>query len=108
MSSKPFGCAAVALLLAVATPSAAHAQQRDSSRMYGMVNEMMEQQMGMMGQMMAQMLEMTFTVLARPETADRAAAFTRNYFDALVKKGFTRDEAFRLVLAHGIPLPASK
>ncbi|HMC54578.1 MAG TPA: hypothetical protein VKH19_05360 [Gemmatimonadaceae bacterium] len=109
MSSKPFGYAAFVILLA-AMPCIA--QQRDSTKVYpgvtGVVTDVMEQQMGMMGKMMTLMLESAFTVLAQPETADRAAMFTKNYFDALMKKGFTRDEAFRLVLAHGIPIPAAK
>ena len=57
----------------------------------------------MMGQMMQVMLQSTLRALAMPEAAEQLATFTRNYFDALVAKGFTREEALRIVMAHGIP-----
>jgi hypothetical protein len=57
----------------------------------------------MIGQMMQAMLRSTLAALTEPEVADQMATFSRNYFDALVAKGFTRDEALRIVLAHGIP-----
>ena len=41
-------------------------------------------------------------VLTQPEVAERIAAFTRSYYDALVAKGFSADEALRIVLAHGV------
>jgi type II secretory pathway component GspD/PulD (secretin) len=42
--------------------------------------------------------------MARPETAARFARYDRNYYDALIKEGFTADEAFRLVESHRAPL----
>lgn len=50
-----------------------------------------------MGNMMEQMMAGMIDLLARPETADKLASFTRNYYDALVKKGFTKEEALRIV-----------
>ena len=57
----------------------------------------------MIGQMMQAMLRSTLAALSEPEVAEQMATFTRNYYDALVAKGFSRDEALRIVLAHGIP-----
>ncbi|WP_214291259.1 hypothetical protein, partial [Escherichia coli] len=57
----------------------------------------------MMGQWMTGMMQSMLAALARPETVDRLATFTRSYYEALVAKGFTREEALRLVAAHGIP-----
>lgn len=57
----------------------------------------------MIGQMMQAMLRSTLAALADPQVTEQMATFTRNYFDALVAKGFTREEALRIVLAHGIP-----
>lgn len=55
-------------------------------------------QMGpVMGSMMEQMMAGVIDLMARPETAGKLAAFTWNYYEALVKKGFTKEEALRIV-----------
>lgn len=68
----------------------------------------MLQQMGpMMAQMAALTLEGTFTALAKRENAERLADFTKNYYDALIKRGFTKEQALQIVMAVGIPRSAS-
>jgi|JI9StandDraft_2_1071091.scaffolds.fasta_scaffold56704_1 hypothetical protein len=42
--------------------------------------------------------------LAKPETAKKLATFQKNYYDALVAQGFTKEQAFELVLRFGNPL----
>ncbi len=42
--------------------------------------------------------------LAQKSTTDKLATFQKNYFDALVLKGFNREEAFQLVRDMGNPL----
>lgn len=43
---------------------------------------------------------------ARPEIAQKVAKSKKLLYDALIAEGFTKDEAFRLVLAdQGIPIP---
>jgi hypothetical protein len=42
--------------------------------------------------------------LARPETAEKLATFQKNHYDALVKRGFSADQAFQLVREMGNPL----
>lgn len=74
-------------------------------------NAMMQQQMlamtPMFGQMMEAMTSATFNVLANPETAEKLATFTKNYYDALVAKGFTKEEAMQIAMAVGMPsMPA--
>ncbi|HYD54516.1 MAG TPA: hypothetical protein VEA99_17920 [Gemmatimonadaceae bacterium] len=59
----------------------------------------------MMGEWMTSMMQPMLVALARPETVDRLATFTRGYHEALVAKDFTREEALRIVAAHGIPRP---
>ena len=49
---------------------------------------------------MQAMIEAALAVLARKETADQMATFSKNYLDALVAKGFSHEEALRLVAAH--------
>ena len=34
---------------------------------------------------------------------DRLAAFTRHYYEALIRQGFTKDEALQIVAGLGIP-----
>jgi hypothetical protein len=41
----------------------------------------------------------------RPETAARVAAFKRNLYEALLKKGFTGDQAMQITIATPLPSP---
>ena len=63
----------------------------------------MQQMMGAMGQMTQNMMESTMAVLEKPETARRLAAFTKNYYDALVVRGFDKDDALKIVMSVGVP-----
>jgi hypothetical protein len=55
------------------------------------------------GQMAEQMLQGTFAALARPETTEQLAAFSKRYYDALIEQGFEPDQALRIVVGFGIP-----
>jgi len=57
----------------------------------------------MMGQMMEAMMEGMLKVMEKPENAERLATFTRNYYDALIRKGFTKEQALQIVIASGMP-----
>ena len=67
----------------------------------------MQEAFAAMGPMFTTMLESmlngTLDVMAKPETSDRLATFIRNYYDALIAKGFTRHEAMRIVTTTTIP-----
>jgi len=39
----------------------------------------------------------------KPENAVRLADSTKNYYDALIKRGITKDQALQIVMAVGIP-----
>ncbi len=58
----------------------------------------------MMGKMAAAMLSGVLDLLNDPATVEKLATFNRRYFDALVAKGFTREEALRIVMAVGVPM----
>ncbi len=76
------------------TASAAQMQQ-----MMGMFN-----QMGPMYEtMMKSMIEGTLKALAEPENVERMAVFTRRYHQALMKQGFTKEEALQIVAGVGVP-----
>lgn len=69
------------------------------SQMAGMFN-----QMGPMYETMTQaMVEGTLKAFERPETIDRLARFARLYYEALIRQGFTKEEALQIVAGAGIP-----
>ena len=76
-------------------PTQEEAQQRMDTAMQQMGPAMSSMMEGMMGGMTS--------VLARPETADKLATFAKNYYDALVRKGFSKEEALQIVVHVGIP-----
>src|ERR1051326_142427 len=57
----------------------------------------------MMGQMMEAMMEGMLKVMEKPENAQRLASFTGNYYDARVRKGFTKEQGLQIVIASGMP-----
>ena len=56
-----------------------------------------------MSSMMESMMSGMMRFYAQPDTADMMASFTRNYYAALVKKGFSEAEALEIVKAAGVP-----
>lgn len=57
-----------------------------------------------MGIVLGLSMRVTLTELAKPETASLLAKFQKEHFDALVKEGFTHEEALRIVCATQAPL----
>lgn len=57
----------------------------------------------MMGQMMTLMLENMAKKLAEPQIAEYYATFMHNYYLALVKQGFSEEQAFKIVTSTGLP-----
>ena len=72
-----------------------------------MSSEMIQQQARAMTPMVTEMtratLRSSLEFYTQPSTAKALATFTKNYLDALVGVGFSRDEAMRIVAAHGLP-----
>jgi Spy/CpxP family protein refolding chaperone len=95
----------VAAALLLLTTTAAVAQQPtaipDSASMAQMAG--MFNQMGPMYEsMMQSMVEGTIKAFEKPETIERLARFSRRYYDALIKQGFTKVEALQIVAGAGI------
>ena len=106
-SRAPLAIALAFLVALAAAPSRLAAQ--DPAPNQAQVDAQMAMMAPMMSQMMQSMMQGMLLQLARPETAQNLATFTKNYFDALVAKGFTRDEALRIVVAVGMPtMPGMK
>lgn len=71
--------------------------------------EIMQMMGPMMGQMMEVMMDAMLTTMAKPQSAEKLATFTRNYYEALIAKGFAKEEALKIVTSMGIPtVPAMK
>jgi hypothetical protein len=51
---------------------------------------------------MQSMVEGTIKAFEKPETIERLARFSRRYYDALIKQGFTKVEALQIVAGAGI------
>lgn len=94
------GSAAASLL--VARPLGAQQPVRPDS-VQAQMQQASQMMIPMMQQMAVVMLEGTLTTLAKPENAERLATFVKNYYDALLKRGFTKEQALQIVTAVGIP-----
>jgi hypothetical protein len=71
------------------------------------VDAMMQQMIPLTGKMMEVAIESSLATLARIENTDRLATFSKNFYDALVTKGFSNEEAMQIVISVGMPsMPA--
>lgn len=82
----------------------AQAQAQAQVQAQAQANAAVEQMLPMLEKMMDAMINLQARAAARPEVAEGAAAFKRNLYDALRKKGFTAQEALQITIA--TPLPA--
>lgn len=101
------GAAALVLLGCLFRPAAVTAQQHDAHHPPAAQADTgasgMEAMLPMMAHMFALNAHAMLDVAAEPQTAEKLATFTKNYFDALLKRGFSRDEAIRIVSAASLP-----
>ncbi len=112
---REISCLLAALSLLCFSPAYAQAQpeqrkQPSPEEMQKMMDATMGAMVPMMGKMMEVMLDVQLKVAERPETATRIASFKKNLFDALIKSGFSPDQALQIVIATSIPAasPGSK
>jgi len=66
-------------------------------------DEIQQMMMPMMRQMMESMMDGLFAFLARKESAEKLALFKKNFYDALLTQGFTKEQAMQIVIATGMP-----
>lgn len=48
-------------------------------------------------------IESQLTVLSKPEAAEKMARYVRNFQEALIKQGFSKEEALRIVTSLSLP-----
>lgn len=96
-----------ALCAALCAPATAQqppaARQPSPEEMRQLMQATMGAMIGVVGPMTEAVLEAQLNLLARPEAAERIAAFKRQLFDALVKKGFSAEQALQIVLTTAMP-----
>ena len=63
----------------------------------------MQSMVPMWGRVMTAMLENVAKKLSEPQIAEYYASFMRNYYLALIKQGFTEEQALKIVTATGVP-----
>ena len=104
---------ALVVVCLAAAPVALHAQQPaptpgklpDSlSAQFQQVAGMFNQMGPMYETMMRAMVQGTLSALADSANVERLATFARAYYLALVRHGFTREEALQIVAGFGIPV----
>jgi len=57
----------------------------------------------MMGKMMEAMIEAQLAVISKPESAEKMAQYVKNFYEALIKHGFSKEEAFKIVTSISLP-----
>lgn len=76
--------------------------QQDAEEMQEM-QQQIRAMLPMMSATLHNLTQGTMQALAEPETAQNLAKFVRNYYQALIAQGFSREEALRIVSNVGLP-----
>lgn len=56
----------------------------------------------MMGNVYTSMLDAQLKIYSRPETTEKLARITKNYYDALIKVGFSEDAALKIITSKSL------
>ena len=101
------------LLLVLSAISISQAEEKKPAPSPQESKQQLEDTFGAMipltGKMVEAMMETQLTVLAKPESAEKVARYIKNLHDALIKQGFSKDEAMKIVTSLPIPsAPSSK
>ncbi len=96
------GVVAVLTLVLAAAPCVLSAQ--DDQRDRDLLQQQMERMAPLLRQMSVGAIDVTLEILSKKETADQLATFTRNFYESLLAKRFTKVEAIEIVKAVGVPL----
>lgn len=96
---------AIGGLTAVRAQTTQQKQAQSPEEMQKIMNATMGAMIPMMGKMTEAMLEAQLVFAERQGTALRLATFKRNLYEALLKKGFTSEQAMQITIA--TPPPAA-
>jgi hypothetical protein len=67
------------------------------------LDKMQQQMTPMFGNMVESMMQGKLKVFAQPETTKLLAKFVKNFYDNLIKEGFSKEEALMIVTSFGFP-----
>lgn len=81
-------------------------QQPSPEQMKQIMQATMGAMVSVMGPMTEAVIDAQTLIAAKPETAERIAAFKKNLYDALLKKGFNQQQALQIVIATSAPSAA--
>ena len=81
-----------------------HAQEEGNNGPIDQPGNRFSQLFESMQPVLTKTMETYLNFLAQPQTGEKIAAFQKNYYDALIKKGFSEDQAFQLLRDVGNPL----
>ena len=103
----PFALMSTIVLAQDQSKPSAPSPEQIQQIMQGAMKSSMNAMLDVAGPMVLATIEAQTAAAAKPETAERIAAFKKNLYDALVKKGFTASQAFQIVVAAGTPAAAA-
>ncbi|HMV79716.1 MAG TPA: hypothetical protein PL048_14950 [Leptospiraceae bacterium] len=61
-----------------------------------------------MAEMVRMMYRTVFTEYSKKENTDLIASYYKNLYDSLIEKGFTKEEAMKIILNAGVPSVSGK
>lgn len=96
---KIFLVIAIALLTGVTYAQEKELTPQEQQMQIQQVRHMMTQ----LPYQMKVIMEIQLDVLAKPDTAEKLAQYIKNYYDALVRQGFSKDEALKIAMTVGFP-----
>lgn len=83
------------------TPSNPSIDSSNAKAAEDMMRSLMDAQTAHVAAVVNVTMAARMAVLQKPETAQALATFVRNFYDALIAKGFTKHEALRIVAGFG-------
>ncbi len=93
-----FGAATVR---AQQTPSSPSVDSSNAKAAQDLMRSLMDAQTAHVAAVVNVTMAARMAELQKPETAQALATFVRNFYDALIAKGFTKEEALRIVAGFG-------
>ncbi|MCK6421923.1 MAG: hypothetical protein L6Q73_13605 [Aquabacterium sp.] len=94
------------LLACAALAQPQQQQPPNPEQMKQIMQATMGAMVSVMGPMTDAVIDAQVNAAARPETAEKIAAFKKNLYDALLKKGFNAQQALQIVISTAPPAAA--
>ncbi|MBT4836264.1 MAG: hypothetical protein HON94_02845 [Methylococcales bacterium] len=79
------------------------AQQNQSALNVQQKMQMMQMMRPMMKTMMESMMGGYLEYINKPETIESLASFNKKFYDSLIAKGFTKEEALKIIISANLP-----